>query len=232
MTNVLCLQALHKTYRASSRGRTVEVHALRGVDLTITAGEYVAIMGPSGSGKSTLLHIIGLLDTLDAGSYRLRETEVAGLGEDALAGLRNREIGFVFQAFFLLPRLTALRNVELPLLYRGLSRAERRVQAEEMLTAVGLADRMDHYPTELSGGQKQRVALARALVQEPSLLLADEPTGNLDSQSSAEVLDLIDGLHQAGRTVVMVTHEPDVAARAERIVRMRDGLIVDAGGQS
>ncbi len=225
MPSLVEIRGVTKVYRTGSAQRTVEVHALRGVDVDIAAGEFVAIMGPSGSGKSTLMHIVGLLDTPSDGSYRLAETEVAGLTEKQLALVRNRRIGFVFQAFFLLPRETALRNVELPLVYRGLSPADRRQRATAALEAVGLADRMTHLPNELSGGQKQRVAIARALVQEPDILLADEPTGNLDTRASDEVLALFDALHVDGKTIILVTHEPDVGARARRIIHMRDGSV-------
>ncbi|RIH88227.1 ABC transporter ATP-binding protein [Calidithermus roseus] len=229
MAAVVEMQGITKTYRSGSGARTVEVHALRGVDLTIEQGEYVALMGPSGSGKSTLMHIIGLLDSPSGGSYRLGGRSVEGLSEVELARIRNRRVGFVFQAFFLLPRLTALHNVALPLVYRGVSSAERLKRAKAALESVGLGDRLDHLPSELSGGQKQRVAIARALVQEPDLLLADEPTGNLDSRSSEEILGLFDELHRQGKTIVMVTHEHDVGARAQRIVRLRDGRIADGG---
>ncbi|WP_040778748.1 ABC transporter ATP-binding protein [Calidithermus timidus] len=229
MAAVVEMQGIRKTYRSGSGARAVEVHALRGVDLIIEQGEYVALMGPSGSGKSTLMHIIGLLDSPSGGSYRLGGRSVEGLSEVELARIRNRRIGFVFQAFFLLPRLTALHNVALPLVYRGVPSAERLKRARAALESVGLGDRLDHLPAELSGGQKQRVAIARALVQEPDLLLADEPTGNLDSRSSEEILGLFDELHRQGKTIVMVTHEPDVGARAQRIVRLRDGRIADGG---
>jgi putative ABC transport system ATP-binding protein len=222
---VVTMHGLTKVYRSGSRNRTVEVHALCGVDLAIEEGEYLAVMGPSGSGKSTLMHIIGLLDSPTAGSYQLSGVEVAGMAEEQLARVRNRKIGFIFQAFFLLPRLTALQNVEVPLTYRGLPASERRKKAEEALVSVGLADRMDHLPNEMSGGQKQRVAIARALVQEPDLLLADEPTGNLDTASSVEIMDLFDHLYAAGKTIIMVTHEADIGARAKRIVHVRDGRI-------
>jgi putative ABC transport system ATP-binding protein len=226
---VVEMRGVTKVYRSGSSTRTVEVRALSGVDLTIYPGEYVALMGPSGSGKSTLMHIIGLLDTPTEGEYRLGGEPVRGLSEAQLARIRNQRVGFVFQAFFLLPRLTALHNVALPLVYRGLPVAERLKRAREALEAVGLGDRLDHLPSELSGGQKQRVAIARALVQEPDLLLADEPTGNLDSRSSDEILALFDMLHRQGKTIVVVTHEPDVGARAQRIVRLRDGRVADGG---
>lgn len=201
------------------------MEALRGVNLDINQGEYLAIMGPSGSGKSTLMHIIGLLDTLTAGSYSLSGVQVSGMKEEELASIRNRKIGFIFQAFFLLPRLTALHNVALPLIYRGMPIKQRLSKAHEALISVGLDDRTDHYPNELSGGQKQRVAIARALVQHPELLLADEPTVNLDSHSTTEILDLFDDLHKDGKTIITVTHESEVGARAERIIRVMDGRI-------
>src|SRR5256885_4083391 len=204
-----------------------EIYALRGVDLIINRGEYVAIMGPSGSGKSTLMNIIGCLDRPSAGKYILDGTAVETMDDDALAAVRNKKIGFVFQTFNLLARTSALANVELPLVYARIPRAERRRQAEEALTAVGLGDRMNHQPNELSGGQRQRVAIARALVNKPSLLLADEPTGNLDSQTGREILDLFRDLHSRGNSIIMVTHEDDVAKEAKRVIHIRDGRIVD-----
>ena len=220
------LRGVEKVYRSGSGRRSVAVAALRGVDLAIAQGEFLAIMGPSGSGKSTLLHILGLLDRPTRGRYLLRGRDVGELDEAEAARTRNRTIGFVFQAFFLLPRASAIKNVELPLVYRGLPKKERRRRAEEALAAVGLADRADHLPSELSGGQKQRVAIARALVQDPALLLADEPTGNLDTATSHEIMRLFTELNQRGRTLVIVTHEPEIAAYARRVVRMRDGRIV------
>ena len=201
------------------------VRALRGVDLQIFRNEYVAIMGPSGSGKSTFMNLIGCLDTPTAGQYVLNGHPVAGMGEDELARVRNREIGFVFQTFNLLPRSTALENVELPLVYGGVGKRERRERASEALRHVGLGDRMDHRPNQLSGGQRQRVAIARALVTRPSIILADEPTGNLDSQTSEEIMGLFARLHGEGQTIIMVTHEPDIAAHAERVVTLRDGRV-------
>ncbi len=201
------------------------VHALRGVDLEIRRNEYVAIMGPSGSGKSTLMNMIGCLDTPTSGEYWLSGQEVSRMADDALARVRNKEIGFVFQTFNLLPRATALHNVELPLVYAGVPARARRARAEEALTRVGLHDRMHHRPNELSGGQRQRVAIARALVNRPSILLADEPTGNLDSSTSEEIMRVFAALHREGQTVVMVTHEADIAAHAARAVVLRDGRV-------
>ena len=204
-----------------------QIFALRGLDLTIDPGEYVAIMGPSGSGKSTLMNIIGCLDTPTSGKYLLDGVPVETLNDDELAAIRNKKIGFVFQTFNLLARTTALQNVELPLVYAKIHRHERRQLAEEALVAVGLGDRMNHQPNELSGGQRQRVAIARALVNKPSLLLADEPTGNLDSQTGREILDLFHELHGRGNSIIMVTHEDDVAKEAARVIRLRDGHVVD-----
>jgi putative ABC transport system ATP-binding protein len=201
------------------------VRALRGVDLAIGRNEYVAIMGPSGSGKSTLMNVVGCLDTPNAGEYWLSGQEVSKMSDDALARVRNKEIGFVFQTFNLLPRATALHNVELPLVYAGISGDERRRRAKLALEKVQLEHRMDHRPNELSGGQRQRVAIARALVNDPSMLLADEPTGNLDSQTSEEIMRVFESLADSGQTVVMVTHEPDIAQHARRVVVLRDGLI-------
>ena len=201
------------------------VHALRGVDLEISRNEYVAIMGPSGSGKSTLMNLIGCLDTPTEGEYILNGTSVQGLDDDELARIRNREIGFVFQTFNLLPRATALHNVELPLIYAGTRSKERQKRAAEALESVGLGDRMDHRPNELSGGQRQRVAIARALVNNPSILLADEPTGNLDSVTSEEIMSVFDNLYNAGQTIIMVTHEAHIAAHCHREIGLVDGMI-------
>ena len=216
------VEELWRTYQMGDQ----ELHALRGVSETIEDGEYVAIMGPSGSGKSTLLNLLGCLDSPDRGRYLLAGEDVAGLGDDALAETRLRRIGFIFQSFHLVPRLTAVQNVELPMIFAGITPSERRRRAESSLAAVGLSDRLGHKPNELSGGQKQRVAIARSTVMDPGLLLADEPTGNLDSRSGAQVLDLLADLHEEGRTLVVVTHDPAVARRADRVVVMRDGEIV------
>ena len=206
-----------------------KVKALDGVSVAVDRGEYVAIMGPSGSGKSTLMNLIGCLDTPTSGSYVLNGREVARMSDDELAAIRNQEIGFVFQTFNLLPRTTAIHQVELPLVYSGLARKERRDRAVAALNAVGLGDRMTHHPSELSGGQRQRVAVARALINDPSILLADEPTGNLDSQTGAEIMALFDEQNAKGNTIVLVTHEEDIAAHARRIVRLLDGRIRDDG---
>ena len=218
---LITLSGVTKVYRIGD----IEVQALRGLDLRIDEGEFVAIMGASGSGKSTLMNLIGCLDTPTTGSYVLDEIDVAELGDDELALIRNRRIGFVFQSFNLIPRSTALHNVEMPLIYAGdtTQREERAMQALDM---VGLADRAKHQPSELSGGQQQRVAIARALITEPAILLADEPTGNLDSESSVEIMRLLARLNSEGRTIVLITHEPDIAAFAGRVIRLRDGHIV------
>jgi putative ABC transport system ATP-binding protein len=204
----------------------IAVHALRGVDLTVRRGEYVAIMGTSGSGKSTLMHILGCLDVPTSGVYRLDGVDVATLDEDSLSDVRNRQIGFVFQSYNLIPRTRAVSNVELPLAYGGLPRGERRPRALAALRRVGLSSRVNHLPSEMSGGQQQRVAIARALVANPSMILADEPTGNLDTGSTEEVLDIFEALHQEGKTIVLITHEDDVAAHAQRIIRLSDGQVV------
>ncbi|RNC86866.1 MAG: ABC transporter ATP-binding protein [Winogradskyella sp.] len=201
------------------------VHVLKGIDLDIKRGEYVAIMGPSGSGKSTLMNLLGCLDTPTAGSYLLNGKDVSQMADDELANIRNTEIGFVFQTFNLLPRTTALDNVALPMIYAGQSKKNRVERASEVLTDVGLADRMDHKPNQLSGGQRQRVAVGRALVNKPSIILADEPTGNLDSKTGEEIMGLFDEIHSKGNTVIMVTHEEDIAAHAKRVIRLRDGII-------
>jgi putative ABC transport system ATP-binding protein len=217
------LTDISKTYRLG----TLEVSALKPINLTIQKGEFVAIMGPSGSGKSTLMNIMGCLDIPTTGTYALDGEEVQSLTEEELSGVRNRKIGFVFQSFNLLGRQSVLKNVELPMLYGGVSKSERTERAKELLHKVGLGDRMTHRPIELSGGQKQRVAIARALTMNPSILLADEPTGNLDSKSSLEIMGLFEQINAEGSTVILVTHEPDIAEYARRIVRFGDGTIID-----
>jgi putative ABC transport system ATP-binding protein len=201
------------------------VYVLKGIDLEINKGEYVALMGPSGSGKSTLMNLLGCLDTPTSGTYILNGKDVSKMKDDELAEIRNKEIGFVFQTFNLLPRTTALDNVALPMIYAGYSKSARRARAEEVLTQVGLADRMDHHPNQLSGGQRQRVAVARALVNNPSIILADEPTGNLDSKTSVEIMKLFNEIHANGNTVILVTHEEEIAEYAHRVIRLRDGVV-------
>jgi putative ABC transport system ATP-binding protein len=201
------------------------VYVLKGIDLEINKGEYVALMGPSGSGKSTLMNLLGCLDTPTSGSYILNGKDVSQMHDDELAEIRNKEIGFVFQTFNLLPRTTALNNVALPMVYAGYSKSERNERAKEVLEQVNLSDRMDHQPNQLSGGQRQRVAIARALVNKPSIILADEPTGNLDSKTSEEIMKLFGDIHKLGNTVILVTHEEEIAAYANRVIRLRDGMI-------
>jgi putative ABC transport system ATP-binding protein len=224
---VIDVHEVRKTYQIGE----IAVHALRGVSIRVARGEYLAIMGTSGSGKSTLMNILGCLDVPSEGHYRLDGTDVSTLEEDELSDVRNREIGFVFQSFNLIPRTRAVANVELPLAYAGLPRAERRERATSALRRVGLGDRVDHLPSELSGGQQQRVAIARALVTNPSMILADEPTGNLDSRSTDEVLGIFEQLHDEGVTVILITHEGEVASRARRVIKLSDGMVIsDASG--
>ena len=220
--SVIELREVRKTYRVGD----IAVHALRGVSMQIERGDFVAIMGATGSGKSTLMNILGCLDTPTSGSYRLNGLDIRGVDEDSLSDLRNRYIGFVFQSFNLIPRTRAIANVELPLTYAGLPRSQRHARAAAALAAVGLTARAQHVPNELSGGQQQRVAVARALVTNPAMILADEPTGNLDTRSTAEVLAIFDRLSRQGRTIVLITHEPEVANHARRVIRLRDGIIV------
>ena len=223
MADVISLRGIHRTYVMGDQ----ELHALDGVDLTIGSNEYVAIIGPSGSGKSTLMNLIGCLDKPTRGSYHLDGLDVGNMNDSELANVRNRKIGFIFQSFNLLPRASALRNVMQPLVYRGVPAGERKERAAEALGHVGLGDRMGHLPNQLSGGQRQRVAVARALVGDPAILLADEPTGNLDSQTTREILGLFDELYADGQTIIMVTHEPEIADHCARVVRMIDGRIAD-----
>jgi len=219
---VIQMQGVHKYYALDG----LRLHALRGIDLAVNAGDFLAIMGPSGSGKSTLMNILGCLDVPDAGRYQLHGQEVTQLNSDELAGLRNREIGFVFQSFNLLARTSAIENVETPLIYAGINRKQRQQHAQQLLQRMGLGDRINHLPNQLSGGQQQRVAIARALVTQPSLLLADEPTGNMDTQTSQEIMDILSHLnHDEGLTIVLITHEADIAARARRNLVLRDGLL-------
>jgi len=218
---VISVTDLSKVYKMGS----TEVHALRSITLNIHHNEYVALMGPSGSGKSTLMNILGCLDTPTAGEYILNSINVSTMQDAELAEVRNKQIGFVFQTFNLLPRLTALDNVALPLVYGGIRKSQREERAKEVLASVGLGDRVDHKPNELSGGQRQRVAIARALVNDPSIILADEPTGNLDTKTSYEIMEIFDRLYHAGNTIILVTHEDDISKHARRIVRLRDGLV-------
>ena len=215
------IKALKRDFQLGSE----TIYVLKGIDLQINKGEYVALMGPSGSGKSTLMNLLGCLDTPTSGTYILNGKDVSQMHDDDLAEIRNKEIGFVFQTFNLLPRTTALDNVALPMIYAGYSKSERNHRATEVLTQVNLADRMDHQPNQLSGGQRQRVAIARALVNKPSIILADEPTGNLDSKTSVEIMNLFNEIHKNGNTVILVTHEEDIAQYAHRIIRLRDGII-------
>jgi putative ABC transport system ATP-binding protein len=221
MPDLIEVDDVHKTHRMGER----EVHALSGVSLRVARGDYLAVMGASGSGKTTLLHLLGCLDRPSSGSIRLDGTDVSGLDDDELSRLRSRRIGFVFQAFHLIPQLSVAENVELPLIYQGVEGTQRAERARRMLASVGLAERASHRPSELSGGECQRVAIARALVAEPDVLLADEPTGNLDSRTGDEIMDILAGLHAGGVTIVLVTHDPDKARRARRLIEMRDGRL-------
>ena len=221
MELIISVNELRKTYIMG----TTKVNALQSVTLDINENEYVALMGPSGSGKSTLMNLLGCLDTPSSGEYDLNGTDVSTMTDNELAEVRNKEIGFIFQTFNLLPRLSALENVALPLVYSGASKTKRLERAQEVLENVGLGDRVDHKPNELSGGQRQRVAIARALVNNPTIILADEPTGNLDTKTSVEIMEILEKIHDQGNTIILVTHEPDIAAHAHRIVRLRDGLI-------
>jgi len=221
MNPIISVKELRKTYIMGVE----EIHALKSVSVDIRKNEYVALMGPSGSGKSTLMNLLGCLDTPSSGNYFLNDIEVSEMTDGELAEVRNKEIGFVFQTFNLLPRLSSLDNVALPLVYAGLGKKARKEKARMALNAVGLGDRMDHRPNELSGGQRQRVAIARALVNDPAIILADEPTGNLDTKTSVEIMEIFERLHEQGNTIILVTHEPDIAEHAHRIIRLRDGLV-------
>lgn len=221
MQPIIEVQNLKKTYIMGA----TQVNALKDISLNISRNEYVALMGPSGSGKSTLMNLLGCLDTPSAGNYVLNDIDVATMTDNELAEVRNKEIGFIFQTFNLLPRLSALENVALPLVYAGMSKSKRGERAADVLTSVGLGDRMDHKPNELSGGQRQRVAIARALVNKPSIILADEPTGNLDTRTSIEIMEILEKIHDMGNTIILVTHEPEISAHAHRIVRLRDGEV-------
>jgi putative ABC transport system ATP-binding protein len=221
MANIIKIRNIIRDFQLGQE----TVHVLKGIDLDIEKGEYVAIMGPSGSGKSTLMNLIGCLDTPTSGSYILNGKDVSQMSDDELADIRNKEIGFVFQTFNLLPRTTALDNVALPMVYAGYSKKDRTERAVQVLHDVGLSDRMDHRPNQLSGGQRQRVAVGRALVNKPSIILADEPTGNLDSKTGAEIMNLLEDIHKAGNTIIVVTHEEEIAAHAQRIIRLRDGMV-------
>ena len=221
MSNVIEIRNMIRDFQLGQE----TVHVLKGIDLDIEKGDYVALMGPSGSGKSTLMNLLGCLDTPTSGSYLLNGQDVSQLSDDQLADIRNKEIGFVFQTFNLLPRTTALDNVALPMVYAGASKTQRKERAEKVLTDVGLSDRMDHRPNQLSGGQRQRVAVGRALVNKPTIILADEPTGNLDSKTGVEIMALFDDIHADGNTVIVVTHEEEVASHAHRIIRLRDGMV-------
>ena len=221
MNPIISVKELRKTYIMGVE----KIHALKNVSVDIRKNEYVALMGPSGSGKSTLMNLLGCLDTPSSGNYLLNDIDVSQMTDGELAEVRNKEIGFVFQTFNLLPRLSSLDNVALPLVYAGLGKKARKEKAAKALNAVGLGDRMDHRPNELSGGQRQRVAIARALVNDPAIILADEPTGNLDTKTSIEIMEILERLHELGNTIILVTHEPDIAEHAHRIIRLRDGLV-------
>ena len=221
MSSIINVNELRKTYTMGFN----QVHALKSITLNINKNEYVALMGPSGSGKSTLMNLLGCLDTPSEGEYVLNGINVSTMADDDLAEVRNKEIGFVFQTFNLLPRLSSLENVALPLVYSGMSKSKRLERAQEVLTMVGLGDRVEHKPNELSGGQRQRVAIARALVNNPAIILADEPTGNLDTKTSIEIMEIFEEIHKRGNTVILVTHEPDIAEHAHRVIRLRDGLV-------